>query len=162
MTERDLAAVERIARKVHPAYPEDVAVPAERLRLWPEGCLVLEREGAILGYAVTHPWHARRPPALDMLLGALPLRPDTYYVHDVALLPAARGQGAAGRLVALLERIARTAGLDQMALIAVNGSVPFWQRQGFAVVDLPVLAGKLASYDAAARYMERPLEDPTQ
>ena len=151
----DLPAAERIAAVVHPDFPEDETVFAERLALYPEGCRLLVGEGEALGYAITHPWRRGEPPALNSLLGALPARPDTYYIHDLALLPGARGGGAAGRLVTLLAEQAR--GLPGMSLVAVNGSVPFWRRQGFSVVREPRLAAKLRSYDAEACLMERPL-----
>lgn len=41
MTAADLGAVQAIADRVHVAYPEDAAVFAERLRLFPDGCWVL-------------------------------------------------------------------------------------------------------------------------
>jgi len=127
----DLPAVDRIADVVHPGFPERPAIPEERLALYQAGCLVLERDGAVMGYAVSHPWHAGKPPALDTLLGQLPITPATYYLHDLALLPAARGNGAAA--VAWLIRQAARENLATLSLVAVNNSVGFWQRQGFAV-----------------------------
>ncbi len=148
MQEADLAAVNRIADLVHPDFPEAAEIPAERLRLYPAGCLVLDRNGEALGYAVSHPWHAGKPPALDTLLGALPEIPTHYYVHDLALLPAARGTGAAHKAVVQLIAVAAQAGLARMTLVAVNNSSGFWQRQGFrAVGPAPV------SYGADARVM---------
>ncbi len=44
MTRSDLAKVERIGETVHPDYPEDAAVIAERLQLYPAGCFVLSLE----------------------------------------------------------------------------------------------------------------------
>ncbi len=143
----DLPAVNRIAELVHPAFPESPAIPAERLALYPAGCLVLERDGAVVGYAVSHP-HAGLPPALDTLLGRLPAVPTDYYLHDLALLPEARGHGAAA--VALLMQQAMQAGLPVVSLVAVNGSVGFWQRQGFAVTGAAP-----ASYGADAACMAR-------
>lgn len=151
MVPGDLPAVNRIAEAVHLDYPEEAAVLAERLALYPAGCWILEGQAAPLGYAISHPWNRLRPPSLNTRLGALPEMPGTYYIHDVALLPAARGRGAAGRLMPLLREAAR--GLPELSLVAVGGSVPFWHRQGFAVVDDPALTDKLRSYDAGARFM---------
>lgn len=158
MAPGDLPAVSRIAAAVHPGYPEEDAVLAERLALFPAGCWMLEGAEGVLGYAISHPWHRARPPALNTRLGALPENPGTHYVHDVALLPEARGQGAAGRLMPLLLEAAR--GLPELSLVAVGGSVPFWRRQGFQLVDDPALAAKLRSYDAEARFMARPAGPP--
>lgn len=158
MEAADLAAVERVAAHVHPDYPEDEAVFAERLSLCPEGCLVLARPlGDLEGYVVAHPWRLGQPPALNSLLGALPAAADTLYVHDIALLPACRGGGAAGRVLRRLEELARRRGLPSLSLVAVGGSPGFWLRQGFREQADEALRGKLRSYDDAARYMVKGL-----
>ena len=95
MTAADLPAVNAIAAQVHVAYPEDAAVFAERLTLHPAGCCVLDGGTGVAGYVISHPWRIAEPPALDTLLGALPAPASTYYIHDIALLPAARRGGAA-------------------------------------------------------------------
>lgn len=157
-TAADLPAVMRIAAEVHPAYPEDEAVVAERLRLAPEGCHVLVGQGGSLhGYLVSHPWPAGQIPALNSLLGAVPKDGTNWYLHDLALLPAARGTGAARAIVAeMMERAIRE-GCRSLTLVAVNGSAGFWRRHGFAVITEPALAEKLATYDDAACYMRRDL-----
>ncbi|MET3512657.1 GNAT superfamily N-acetyltransferase [Pseudacidovorax sp. 1753] len=158
MQRQDLPAVLQIAAEVHPGYPEGEAVFAERLALFGGGCLCLATPGGVLaGYVLSHPWQADAPPALDTLLQRLPVPAPAYYLHDMALLPAARGLGAAGRAMPLLAAQAVAAGCREMALVAVNGSAGFWARQGFEVREVPALAAKLASYDAAARFMVRPL-----
>lgn len=160
MAPADLPAVMRIAAVVHPAYPEDEAVFAERLRLAGEGCHVLEGEGgALLGYLVSHPWPAGEIPALNSRLGAVPDGQANWYLHDLAVLPEGRGAGAGGRIVVELAHRLGPAGYRSLSLVAVNGSTSFWQRQGFAVVEEPALAGKLATYDEAACYMRRDLKD---
>ncbi|ABD07916.1 GCN5-related N-acetyltransferase [Rhodopseudomonas palustris HaA2] len=154
MTAADLAAVNAIAAQVHVAFPEDPAIFAERLALYPAGCFVLDREpDGIGGYVVSHPWRIAEPPALDTLLGRLPAPASTYYIHDLALLPQGRGLGAGAAIVARLLRHAVAAGLSNISLVAVSGSVAFWRSQGFDVMETQALAPKLASYGADARYM---------
>lgn len=157
MTPPDLPAVAALAAAIHVAHPEDDAVFAERLALFPAGCLVLEEAGEIAGYVLAHPWRRLAPPPLDTLLGALPADADCLYLHDVALAPAARGRGAAAAVLERLATLARESHLPGIALVAVCGTPPFWIRQGFVAVDAPSLAAKLASYGAGARLMERPL-----
>ena len=160
MAPADLPAVMRIAAVVHPDYPEDEAVFVERLKLAPAGCHVLAgADGVLLGYLVSHPWPDATLPALNSRLGAIPPGTRNWYIHDLALLPEGRGGGAAGRVVAQIAEHALRAGHASLALVAVNNSTGFWQRQGFRVVDDPALARKLASYDDAARYMRRALQD---
>ncbi|PTM38823.1 acetyltransferase (GNAT) family protein [Bosea sp. 124] len=158
MTPADLPAVLSVAGMVHPAYPEDEAVFAERQRLFPAGCNVLASPDALRGYVVSHPWRRGEPPALNSLLGSIPAQPTSFYIHDLALLPTARGTGAGGVIVAHLADVAKEAGLPCLSLVAVGQSPGFWQRQGFRVAHDPGLAVKLASYDDAARYMERELD----
>lgn len=155
LTTLDLPAVEAIAAQVHPAFPEDVAVFAERQRLYPDGVRLLELDGVPAGYIISHPWRLGTLPALNSLLGALPDHPDTYYLHDLALLPAARGTGAAAMIVGDMLRHTRNAGFANVSLVAVNGSLPFWYKHGFRAVVAPELTEKLASYETTARFMVR-------
>lgn len=155
----DTIKVCAIGDEVHAAYPESDEVFLERWQLWPRGCHVLESTVGIIGYCVSHPWRRRHPPELNVPLGALPESPETYYVHDVALLPAARGLGAGAALTAKLETHARALGLTEMALIAVYDAQHYWARHDFRpVLDDPALTAKTASYSTGATYMERRLE----
>ncbi|WHO40794.1 GNAT family N-acetyltransferase [Sphingobium sp. AP49] len=148
----DVAAVAAISDRVHGDYTEQPAIYDDRLRLYPAGCFLLERDGQALGYLITHPWAGDRPPALDRLIDRLPDAPDRYYLHDLALLPEARGTGAAAAAVDLIVAQARTAGFDRITLTAINGADAFWRRQDF--VDLPVVAD---SYGADSVSMVRML-----
>ena len=157
MTRADLVNVERIGELVHPAYPEDDAVFAERLQLYPAGCLVFEHRSVIMGYAISHPWRFGHPPALDTLLGALPARPDTFYIHDVALLPDLRGSDLGTIIVQLLVQQARLDDLDSMSLVAVSGSLGFWRKNGFQPIERDDLQAALSSYGSGATFMARSL-----
>ncbi|HEU4806348.1 MAG TPA: hypothetical protein VFS91_11200, partial [Nitrobacter sp.] len=71
MSAADLPPVLAIAEEVHPAFPEEADVFAERLRLYAAGCLVFHAGENIAGYIVSHPWRAMDPPALNSRLGML-------------------------------------------------------------------------------------------
>lgn len=157
MAPADLKRVEAIAAAVHPAYPESGAVPAERLRLFPAGCHVLDAGGETLAYVVSHPWRSNDPPKLDSLLGAIPAEAGTYYIHDLALLPDARGKGHADAIISRLTTIAAGLRLATLSLVAVNRSAGFWSRHGFAPATSPSLRAALSSYDDDAVFMERRL-----
>src|SRR5262245_22544678 len=94
MKPHDLSDVSRVADRVHTDYPEDEAVFAERLSLYPAGCFTLQHNERTIGYVISHPWHFKKPPELNALLNAIPARASTYYIHDIALLPEARASGA--------------------------------------------------------------------
>jgi GNAT superfamily N-acetyltransferase len=155
MRAADLPAVSVIAALVHPAYPEEDAVVAERLRLCPDGCFILAGGGAaVLGYAVGHPWRARTVPDLDALLGALPEPAGAWCIHDVALRPEARGCGGAGALVDLMLGEAARRGLPEAVLVAVGTAAGFWRRHGFR----PIPDAPPPGYGAGATLMVRAVE----
>jgi GNAT superfamily N-acetyltransferase len=157
MSALDLPAVEAIAAAVHPDFYESPEVLAEKRLLYPNGAHLLEIGERPVGYVLSHPWRSDAIPALNGMLGAIPAEADTYYLHDMALLPLARRIGAARFMVDALARHAAARGFATMSLVAVNGSQGFWSRQGFFARDLPELTGKLLTYDESARYMVKPL-----
>lgn len=157
MTVSDLDAVVAVAAEVHPDFPEEAAIFAERLKLFVDGCRVLDMGSGIAAYLLSHPWRELEPPPLNAPLGALPPIPGTFYIHDLALLPQARGTGAAALAVADAIRLAQGLRLPNLSLVAVNASVGFWGKQGFSVVADPRLGAKLSSYGSDARFMMRPV-----
>lgn len=186
MTERDLPGVMRVANEVHRDLPERESIFRERLVLFPEGSMVLVPEeeengkgreegnddgsdnvsnsGSVVGYVVSFPIRHGRPPALDQPLdeGAIAPEADQYYLHDLAILPAFRGRGAAARCVThLLNGVARR--YPTTCLISVYSTAPFWARFGFFAPD-PVDGGdedeaafreKLRGYGPGAAYLVR-------
>jgi GNAT superfamily N-acetyltransferase len=157
MSEDDIARVAGIADRVHVDYQEDEAVFAERQRLYPDGCRVLETGNDLSAYIISHPWLYLEPPSLNSMLGKLPNAATTYYIHDIALLPAARGSGAASTVIEDLLGHAASTGAANASLVAVGGTEGFWGRYGFRMLADPLLDKKLASYDETARYMVRDL-----
>jgi GNAT superfamily N-acetyltransferase len=157
LTAYDLPAVQAIADAVHVDFYESAEVLAERQRLYHNGCYLLEIGEKPVGYLLSHPWTYATLPPLNTLLGQLPTNPDTYYIHDLCLLPVARRIGSAGKILGALVKHARAEGYETMTLVAVNGSVPFWEKHGFVVTDEHGLYAKLLSYEEGARYMVRTL-----
>jgi len=148
----DLDGVLALADRVHPGLPESRAVFAERLALFPAGCIVLARAGGVAGYAVSHPIRPAEPPRLDALLGRIPTGATQYYIHDLALAPEARGTGAAAAAVSRLLLAAPP--YPTTALVSVYGTAGFWERFGFRKSGED-MAAKLAPYGAGAVFMVR-------
>ena len=77
------------------------------------------------------------------------------YLHDMSVLPELAGQGVARRLVQHLMQQARARGLRQAALVSVQGSQTYWERQGFSAC--PVMDAQqsmhLETYGDGALYM---------
>jgi ribosomal protein S18 acetylase RimI-like enzyme len=156
MQRQDLDAVVDIASQVHPLFPEERDTFLNKLALHPGGALLLEHAGHPAGYCFALPWHGLQPPALDTLIEDISPVADALYLHDLALLPAARGTGAGTAAVDLLLTRAAQLLLERCFLVAVNRSVPYWSRMGFTVIDTSELQAKLASYGNEARLMVRP------
>jgi GNAT superfamily N-acetyltransferase len=154
MTTADIPMVDAIGEIVHPDFPEDIAVMENRLALFPSGCFIAEAGGIALGYAISHPSVIGRPAALNHVLPALDTAADCLFLHDIALSQASRGLGLGRSLVPQLKAVARHSGFARLGLVSVNNSRAFWTAQGFAVfAGDNLLATKLASYEADARYM---------
>lgn len=154
----DMDAVVDIAGRVHPALPERPAVLAEKLRLFPAGCRKLVADEVTCGYALAHPWLLAAPPALDAFLVSLPADADCLFIHDVAVLPEARGSGAAAAYMTAAEAVARAHALPAIALIAAYGTARLWRRFGFRAPAAAPPAAELAAYGAQARYLVRHLD----
>ena len=92
---------------------------------------------------------------MNARLNTLPARPDTFYIHDLALLPETRRRGAGTTAIRLLAHRAERDGLTSLSLVAVSDSTGFWQRNGFEAVALAGMRAKLASYGASSRFMVR-------
>ena len=152
MAAKHIDGVEALAGRVHPGLPESRAVFAERLALFPAGCLVLEAPEGIAGYAISHPIRRGDPPPLGKLLAALPADASQYYIHDLAVAPEARGAGAAAAGVGRLLAVARP--YPTTALVSVYGTAPFWARFGFRATQ-DAMGDKLAPYGADAVFMVR-------
>lgn len=134
MQPQDLPCVGPIADAVHHNLHEPHEVYANRLALYPAGCLAYWRDGEMAGYLIAHPWTTDDPPPLGAIIGELPPAPDCYYLHDIALLPTARAYGAGRAGFDRCLTMARLEGLRSIELVAVNGADRYWRRLGFARV----------------------------
>lgn len=154
----DLETINCIADIIHTDLPERPEVFAEKFNLFPEGCFVLGAKGTLVGYGLAHPWPLSSIPPLDTFLNVLPSSPECIYIHDVAVLPEARGHGAAGAFVEIISQLAKQRSITSLALVSVYNTHNFWERYGFRVVVTEELTEKLESYGSTARYMVRKLD----
>lgn len=152
-TAADLDTVVSIQECVHTLEPETREVFAAKLEAFPLGCRVLGNAGGLVGYGVFHPWRSNRVPALHALPFIMPDPADCFFVHDVALLPPARGQGAARMLLDFIEQTARNRGVQTLSLVSVYGSAPIWQRLGFQISPVKLDVAKRAQYGDTACFM---------
>lgn len=143
-------------------FIESAEIYARRLASPVQCSLVLEHAGHVCAYLAAY--DAARgnvTPLHGMFHGAggTAHPPDTLYLHDMAVLPERAGQGLAQALLRSIEASAMARGLAHSALVAVQGSQGFWERQGYAVQALEDAhpCQQLAAYGAGAVYMVRTL-----
>ena len=132
---------------------------ASRWARSPAMCLVALRGGEVVGYLLSHAWHAWTPPKLHVPLPAANAADVLWFVHDMAIAPAGRGQRLGERLYTMASACARAQGLRQSRLVAVQGADVFWRRLGYQSVDMDsaALAALRTVYGANAEMMERRL-----
>lgn len=159
MSAPDLDDISELSNRVHVNYPERQQVLEEKFALFPQGCFtLLASNGDISGYCFSHPWTDGPPPSLDTFLNALPAHPSSYFIHDLTLDPSMQGKKLTSIVVPLIVAVAKAIPVKRMALVAVNGSDPFWSRMGFRKTDDPVLqASARSKYDDSAVHMQRDL-----
>lgn len=140
---------------------EGEAVFARRLASPAHCSLVLEHAGQVVAYlAAYHSVRGKVTPLQgDFEAVAPPGVPDTLYLHDMAVLPQCAGRGLARALLAPLWAQAAARGLRHSALVSVQGSQAYWERQGYAAQALADARERqrLAGYGEGAVYMLRTL-----
>jgi ribosomal protein S18 acetylase RimI-like enzyme len=144
------------------AYSDDVlegaSVIAARLATAPDTAWVAQSEQGVQAYLVTYPSRLGSMTPLGENFQCA-THPDCLYLHDLAVAPAANGAGMGQALIHEAIRYAEGQGYPFSALISVQNSVRFWQRQGFRVVEIlsqPQQA-VLATYTGPAYYMSKTL-----
>lgn len=65
------------------------------------------------------------------------------YLQDIVVLPECRGKGIGAAILDMLASFCRERGLTWIGLVAQPGTVPFYERRGFAVMEghVPMLFG---------------------
>jgi GNAT superfamily N-acetyltransferase len=153
LTISDIPSVLSIAAQVHSDLFERPETFNEKLQLFPHGCKKLLFSNQLVGYGFAHPWKLNSIPQLDTFLDRIPAQPDCLYIHDVAILPHARGRNAAGLLITQFQTLAAQYGIDVLSLVSVYMTTGFWQRFGFEIIKVKVIEEQLRSYGNSASYM---------
>ncbi len=136
MTPADIPAVVALQDCCYSdALYESPALLSQRLQVAANSCWLAENSaGELLAYLFSYPSTDGYVTPLASAF-APSAAPQLLYLHDMAVNPAARGLGLASQLLAMAKQHALSQGLTKLALVAVQGSVPYWQRHGFAVVN---------------------------
>ena len=153
MLPTDLDAVLRIQAACYPApMQEPAAVVAARMAAAHGTCMVGIHESIVRGYLFAYPSRLGLVTDLNAPFNVAQ-RPDTLYLHDLAIAPCALGRGLARALVDEALHLARTLGLAHAALVSVQDSERFWHALGWHAASTHD-AG-LHTYPPGALYMVR-------
>jgi ribosomal protein S18 acetylase RimI-like enzyme len=142
-------------------FHEDAAAFAGKVAVTPETCWIAMRGDEALAYLVTLPVTRATLPALNASSFARAAMPQLLYVHDLAVAPSGRALGLGRQLMQQALAAATRLAIPQLGLVAVQESVTYWRRYGFAAMEnrsLPAaLLEKLRTFGENARYMEMPV-----
>lgn len=71
------------------------------------------------------------------------------YLQDIVVLPACRGKGIGAAILKALVAFCRERGLTWIGLIAQPGTIPFYEREGFTVMEghIPMLLEEYHAHD---------------
>lgn len=168
MAAADLPPVHALQVQAYlPALHESPAAFARRLAAFPDACWVVEDSrgtgSPLLGYLFAQPARLGHPPPLNAIFpnsgtglagkkGAAP----AFHLHDLCVAPAARSRGIAQGLCQAAMVRAAALGYRYLTLVAVQGSVPYWQARGFRPAPSPA---PLHHYGDEACYMVREVPD---
>ncbi|MBQ4891471.1 GNAT family N-acetyltransferase [Shewanella sp. MMG014] len=113
--------------------PESLQVLRGKWLHSPHCCFVLQdKADNILAYLLAHEWHDEMPPKLyQPLLNEN--KGDRLFLHDLAVSKALKGKGAGKKMVTELIDIAKAGHYQHIQLVAIQHSVPFWQKMGFSI-----------------------------
>jgi hypothetical protein len=153
LSENDLANVMRIAQIIHPQLFEQISVFAEKINYCPEACLKWTANQQLYGYGLAHPWQLYSIPKLNHLLSPSFSEMNCIYIHDVAILPSARGFNATEKYINYLKGLAISLQINYLALVSVYATEAFWKRLGFDRQSKQNCAASLTDYGNQACYM---------
>jgi hypothetical protein len=153
LTTSDIPSVLSIAAQIHPDLFERPKIFSEKVELFPQGCKKLFIDNQTVGYGFAHPWKTHSVPQLNTFLEKIPEQPDCLYIHDVAILPEARGRNATNLLITLYQTLAIHYDFTALSLVSVYMTTGFWKRFGFKIIKVEAIEEQLRSYGNDASYM---------
>jgi len=131
MQPSDLAKVVTIQAEAYENhFLESADVIAQRFKLSPQTAWVAELDNEVSAYLVAYCYKLGKVNPFNATFVQVE-DPDCLYLHDLALLQMARGTGIATRLIQMAVDFAQYHSLSFVALVSVQSSKEFWQKQGF-------------------------------
>lgn len=134
--------------------PEPLEVLRDKWQHSAHCCFVYQNEEQkVMAYLLAHVWANKTPPKLYQTLSDKK-EGSQLFLHDLAVSALLKGSGVGKQMVEQLKLIAKQYNYSQIQLVAIQGSVPFWQKMGFEI-DHEQAAN--ASYGPDAKIMKQVL-----
>ncbi len=99
----------------------------------PQTCFIAEHNDGVCGYIIGLAVDEHSFPILNAPSISTPDNPTILYLHDLSVVPNARGTGVSEALIQHL--LKQSVNFEHTMLIAVQGSLGFWQKYNFAPID---------------------------
>lgn len=156
----DLSSIMQIQAACYPPhYLEAESVFAERIANCSDSAWLAGHGQQALAYLFSYPSLSGKICALGSVFTAQP-EADCLYLHDMAVLPQAHGQGIARALHQTAMNYAQQHLYSSSALVAVLDAASFWHKLGYRA-DFPLNPEQqvnLLSYGATACYLHQALK----
>lgn len=151
--------INQIGDICYPDLPETPEIFRHRIEQFPEGCRMLIKDEEIVGYGIAYPWELLSIPPLDSYLKPLPKLPLCMYIHDVAILPEARGHSASKDYVEYISELALSMSINFVCGVSVHGTSSLWKKYilGCKTYSDNEVKSQLGTYGFDAVYMIRDL-----
>jgi ribosomal protein S18 acetylase RimI-like enzyme len=153
------AGILRVQAEVYfQVEPESLDILQGKWHHSPDCCFVYQQGQDVLAYLLAHAWHSELPPKLYQPL-ANESKGAILFLHDLAVSKQLSGQGIGSQLVNHLLNAISTMGFEQIRLVAIQESLPFWRKMGFSEVAKQI---PCSSYGKDASLMQRllPISKP--
>ena len=137
---------------------EDEASIRARLEASPDSAWVAEDANGAAAYLVAYRSDVGKVTPLGGAF-VIPKEARSLYLHDLAVSGRAKSSGIGVALIHLACAKAQTEGLEYSSLVSVQGSITYWKKHGYAVVEVldPDQRAHLNTYGAHVFYMVRRL-----
>lgn len=159
MTLQDLEHVSEVQKKT---FTRDLCETNEvfenRFETFGQYFHVAKSGQTLIGYMVAFPWKSGETPVNNQNFPETLPTPDCFYIHDITLLPEARGTGLARAMIEKACETGRSLGFVTISLVAVSQSGNYWDKNGFQE-NLEISLDKknkiIANYGEGSRLMLR-------
>jgi len=156
--EHDMDRILEIQSKCfRPGYHESRDSLFSKIKSSSDTCIIAVVGNEIAGYFFSVPTDFYEPLVFNSTQHILNSTPDCLYLHDLSVDPKFRGMGIGSILLERLHEKAKEKSLNKLSLIAIDGLVPYWSKNGFSVVTVipQKLSDCLQSYGKSCTYMLR-------